>query len=228
MALEQAQTHIMGRKPLFDQAHVLNVLHDWVATHGSTPTIEQLAKALKVKSTRTAQRYLRLLEQEGSLERRGSRGVLLHRAPSHSEDTVAVPLVGTVAAGAMTVADQNIEAWIRLPKTMAKPAGGKLFLLRVRGNSMNLAMLGKEHIENGDLVLVRQQATPEAGKVVVATVDGEATLKRYVQGPGYGILKPESTEAHHQQGVVRPGFKINGVVQAILKRGVELLMADES
>ena len=213
----------MGRKPLFDQSHVLNVLHDWIVKHGEPPTIQELAKALKVKSTRTAVRYLRLLEEDGSLERRGSRGVLLHRVPNHTEDTVSVPLVGTIAAGALTVADQNIEAWIRLPKTMAKPAGGKLFLLRVRGNSMNLATLGKEQIENGDLVLVRQQATPEAGKVVVATVDGEATLKRYVQGPGYGILKPESTEKHHQQVVVTQGFKINGVVQAILKRGSELL-----
>lgn len=216
----------MGRKPMFDQSHVLSVLHQWVAEHGEPPTIEQLATVLKVKSTRTAVRYLRLLEEDGALERRGSRGVLLHRQPTRSEDTVSVPLVGTVAAGALSVADQNIEAWIRIPKTMARPAGGKLFLLRVRGNSMNLAKMGKEHIENGDLVLVRQQATPEVGKVVVATVDGEATLKRYVQGPGYGILKPESTEAHHQQVVVTAGFKINGVVQAILKRGAELLASD--
>lgn len=220
----------MGRNPLFDRAHVLGVLHNWVAEHGAPPTIQQLATALKVRSTRTAVRYLRMLEEDGSLERRGARGVLLHRAPTQpaQEETVAVPLVGTVAAGALAVADQNIEAWIRLPKTMAKPAGGKLFLLRVRGNSMNLAKLGKEHIENGDLVLVKQQATPEAGKVVVATVDGEATLKRYVEGPGYGILKPESTEKHHQQVVVRPGFKINGVVQAILKRGAELLRTEDA
>jgi repressor LexA len=217
----------MGRKPLFDRSHVLNVLHDWIVKHGAPPTIQELAKALKVKSTRTAVRYVRLLEEDGSLERRGSRGVLLHRIPNHQQETVSVPLVGTIAAGALAVADQNIEAWIRLPKTLAKPAGGKLFLLRVRGNSMNLAKLGKEQIENGDLVLVRQQATPEAGKVVVATVDGEATLKRYVQGPGYGILKPESTEKHHQQVVVTPGFRIQGVVQAILKRGSELLRTEE-
>ena len=217
----------MGRHPLFDRSHVLNVLHDWIVKHGEPPTIQELAKALTVKSTRTAVRYLKLLEEDGSLERRGSRGVLLHRIPNHHEETVSVPLVGTIAAGALAVADQNIEAWIRLPRTLAKPNGGKLFLLRVRGNSMNLATLGKERIENGDLVLVRQQATPEAGKIVVATVDGESTLKRYVQGQGYGILKPESTETHHQQVVVRPGFRVQGVVQAILKRGSELLTTEE-
>ncbi len=217
---------------MFDQAHVLSVLHDWIVKHGEPPTILELTKALKVKSTRTAVRYLKLLEDDGSLDRRGARGVLLHRVPPGANaakdmGTVSVPLIGTVAAGALAVADQNIEAWIRIPKTMARPAGGKLFLLRVRGNSMNLAKMGKEHIENGDLVLVRQQATPEAGKVVVATVDGEATLKRYVQGPGYGILKPESTEKHHQQVVVTADFKIQGVVQAILKRGAELLQTSE-
>ena len=213
---------------MLDRQHVLNVLHDWIVEHGAPPTIQELAKALEVKSTRTVVRYMQMLEADGALERRGARGVALHRAPTRSEQTISVPLVGTVAAGAMMVADQNIEAWIRIPKTMVRPAGGKLFLLRVRGNSMNLAKLGKEHIENGDLVLVKQQATPEPGQVVVATVDGEATLKRYVQGPGYGILKPESTETHHQQVVVRPGFKINGVVEAILKRGAELLSADEA
>jgi repressor LexA len=218
----------MGRTPLVDRAKVLRVLQDWIVAHGEPPTIRELARALKVKSTRTAVRYLRLLEEDGSLERRGSRGVLLHRVPTQQEETVSVPLVGVVAAGALAVADQNIEAWIRLPKTLAKPGGGKLFLLRVRGNSMNLATLGKERIENGDLVLVRQQATPEVGAIVVATVDGEATLKRYVQGPGYGILKPESTEKHHQQVVVKPGFRIQGVVQAILKRGSELLATEES
>ena len=218
----------MGRNPLFSRDHVLAVIHDWVVQRGASPTIQELAKALKVKSTRTAVRYLRLLEEDGSLERRGSRGVLLHRTPHLQEDTQSVPLVGTVAAGALAVAEQNIEAWIRIPKTLARPAGGKLFLLRVRGNSMNLAKLGKERIESGDLVLVRQQATPEAGKVVVATVDGEATLKRYLQGPGYGILKPESTEKHHQQIVVRPDFRIQGVVQAILKRGSEFLATDDN
>jgi repressor LexA len=217
----------MGRNPLFDRSHVLNVLHDWIVKHGEPPTIQKLAKALKVKSTRTAVRYLKLLEEDGSLERRGSRGVLLHRIPNHHEETVSVPLVGTIAAGALAAADQNIEAWIRLPRTLAKPNGGKLFLLRVRGNSMNLATLGKERIESGDLVLVRQQATPEVGKIVVATVDGEATLKRYLQGPGYGILKPESTEKHHQQIVVRSGFRVQGVVQAILKLGSELLTTEE-
>jgi repressor LexA len=217
----------MGRKPLFSRDHVLGVLHDWIVEHGTTPTIQELAKALKVKSTRTAVRYLRLLEEDGSLERRGARGVMLHRTPTRQDDTQSVPLVGTVAAGGLTVAEQNIEAWIRIPKTLARPAGGKLFLLRVRGNSMNLARLGKECIESGDLVLVRQQAAPEAGKVVVATVDGEATLKRYVQGPGYGILKPESTEKHHQQIVVRPDFRIQGVVLAILKRGSELLRTED-
>jgi repressor LexA len=215
--------HRMGRNPMFDRAHVLGILNDWIVKHGESPTIQELTKALDVKSTRTTVRYLQLLEEDGSISRRGSRGVVLHRRPGSREETIAVPLIGTVAAGALAVADQNIEAWIRLPKTMAKPKGGKLFLLRVRGNSMNLAKMGKEHIENGDLVLVKQQATPEAGKVVVATVDGEATLKRYVQGPGYGILKPESTEKQHQQVVVTADFRIQGVVQAILKRGAELL-----
>ena len=76
----------MGRKPMFDRAHVLGVLHDWIVEHGAPPTIQQMATVLKVKSTRTVVRYMQLLEEDGSLERRGSRGVLLHRVPNQSED----------------------------------------------------------------------------------------------------------------------------------------------
>ena len=117
----------------------------------------------------------------------------------------------------------------RVIEVMDHPNSTKLCRSRVDTGAGELELVvGVRNMRAGDLVLVKQQATPEPGQVVVATVDGEATLKRYVQGPGYGILKPESTETHHQQVVVRPGFKINGVVEAILKRGAELLSADEA
>lgn len=215
----------MGRKPLLDPANVLTTIQDWIVKHGQAPTNAELQRLLRVKSTRTVNRYLSLLEAEGAIARRGSRGVAIKGTPAqNSAETVSVPLLGSVAAGALTAAEQNVEAWIRIPKTMARPNGGQLFLLRVHGNSMDQARLGKQFIENGDLVLVKRQSKADSGAIVVANVDGEATLKKFVSGPGYAVLKPVSSDPTYQPIVVDEGFRIQGVAIGILKRGAETLL----
>ena len=88
---------------------------------------------------------------------------------------------------------------------------------------MNRATIAGERIEDGDLVLVRQQATADAGDVVVALIDGEATIKRLARGPGYYALKPESSNSTHGPIVVTEDFRIQGVVCRVLKKGSELL-----
>ncbi len=121
------------------------------------------------------------------------------------------------------VAEQNIEGWVRLPKDSVKPSSAKYFLLRVRGDSMNRAKVTGDRIEDGDLVLVRQQRTADPGEVVVALVDGEATIKRFAKGPGYSLLKPESSNEAHQSIIAGRDLIVQGVVSRVLKKGSELL-----
>jgi repressor LexA len=84
---------------------------------------------------------------------------------------------------------------------------------------MDMAEVGGERIEDGDLVLVRQQAAAEPGAIVVAHVDGEATVKRLARLPDYWVLKPESSQSHYHPILVGPGFSIQGVVTKVIKKG---------
>jgi repressor LexA len=88
---------------------------------------------------------------------------------------------------------------------------------------MNKARIGKELIENGDLALVRQRSTARPGDIVVALVDGEATVKRLAAGPGYYVLKPESTDPTHKPILVDRDFRVAGVVSRVFKKGSELV-----
>lgn len=170
-------------------------------------------------STRTVLRYLRWLEEEGDIERwSGARGLRPLRSDMSTVQTRAVPVVGQAPAGPLLLAEQNIDGWVQMPKKIAR-SGSEYFLLRVRGNSMNKAKVAGEKIEDGDLALVRQQATATDGDVVVALIDGEATIKRFAQASGYVVLKPDSTSAEHHPIVVDRGFHIQGIVVRVLKQG---------
>jgi repressor LexA len=165
-----------------------------------------------------------MLEAEGAIERRpGAPGVKLLKPRSEGAQTRAVPIAGRVPAGALMLAEENIEGWIRLPKVLASPASATFFLLHVRGTSMNKAAIAGGTIDDGDLILVRQQQVARTGDIIVGLVDGEATVKRLVTAPGYFILKPESKDKTHQRIVVERDFRVAGKVTHVLKKGSGLL-----
>jgi repressor LexA len=214
----------MGRRPLLSKEKVLVALQRWTAKNDRLPSVEELRRELGVASTRTVFRYLQMLQEDGAIERRpGAPGVKLLKPRSEGVQTRAVPIVGRVPAGAPMLAEENIEGWIRLPKALAKPASDKFFLLHVRGTSMNKAAVEGGSIDDGDLVLVRQQPMAKTGDIIVGLVDGEATVKRLVAAPGYFILKPDSKDNTHQQIIVKSDFRVLGKVTHVLKKGSHLL-----
>jgi len=104
----------MGRRPLLTKEKVLVALQRWTAKHDQQPSVEELRRELGVASTRTVFRYLQLLEEDGAIERRpGAPGVKLLKPRSEGAQTRAVPIVGRVPAGALMMAEENIEGWIR-------------------------------------------------------------------------------------------------------------------
>lgn len=214
----------MGRKKSINPAHVLQAIRDWVIHRGMPPTVEELRQALGAGSTSTIFRYLKELEDEGFIERwPGARGIKLLKGAEGPVKTRAVPIVGTVPAGPLMLAEENLEGWIRLPESGLTPSSSQFFLLRVKGDSMNRAEVQGGRIEDGDLVLVRQQQSADPGKVVVALIDGEATVKRLARGPNYYVLKPESTNKTHQPIVLDHDAMIQGVVCRVLKGGSSLM-----
>lgn len=214
----------MPRKRLATTEDVLEVLENWIARKGHPPTIKELQEELEVGSTRTVLRYLEELETEGLIRRwPGARGIQLLRRTDTGIATTRVPLVGEAPAGSLMLAEENLEGWIRMPQSVLRPPGSRFFLLRVRGDSMNRASVQERSIESGDLVLVRQEPVAESGQIVVVLVDGQATIKRLVEGPGYWILKPESTNSEHKPIVLTDDFRVQGLVVQVLKRGAVML-----
>lgn len=217
----------MPKDKLLSKVEILTAIRNLMMHKGMPPTIEELRRALGVGSTRTVLRYLEWLKEEGDIERwTGARGIRMLRDPGQGLTTRAVPMVGEVPAGPLMLAEENREGWLRLPLEMA-PASSEFFLLRVRGDSMNQAQVDEERIEGGDMVLVRQQATANQGEIVVALIDGEATIKRLAKGPNYCVLKPDSTNAIHRPILVDADFQVLGVVTRVIKRGSELIEMQE-
>lgn len=98
---------------------------------------------------------------------------------------VNVPIIGRVAAGEPILAEQNIEDYFPIPVEFMP--NNQAFILKVKGESMiNAGIL------DGDMVIVEQRATARNGEMVVALIEGGATVKTFYKEDGYIRLQPEN------------------------------------
>ena len=165
------------------QQQVLDVIAVSLAKAGCPPTLREISDSIGTKGTATAIAHLEALDRKGYINRRGgSRGIMLTNRPPSS---VLVPVVGTVRAGAPEPAVEDYQGHCSVDPSWLRGEG--CYFLRVKGDSMIDA-----HILDGDLALIRPQLTAENGEIVVATVDGEATLKRFYREAGHIRLQPEN------------------------------------
>ena len=134
-------------------------------------------------------RYLNAMEERGIIERIGQRDILTEKIRKIQGDIAKIPLLGKIACGEPIFADGNIRDYIHLPNYML--GRGTYYMLTAQGESMIEA-----GIDDGDLVLIRQQYTAENGQIIVALVDREeATLKRFYPEPRKRIVRlhPENS-----------------------------------
>jgi len=167
------------------QEKLLAYILDSIRTTGRPPTVREICRAFGFRSTGTARDHLRALEHKGHLKKhRGqSRGLVPQNWPKILRDQFPpMPILGRVPAGGPLLAEENIEGTLDLSGEFA---GEKVFALKVHGDSMIEAGI----CEN-DLVVVRAQTHAEPGEIVVALVDGEATVKRLARRGGKLWLQP--------------------------------------
>lgn len=184
-------------------------IRNWLVHYGRLPSVRELMGALRYKSPRSAAILIGRLIERGILRRRmegGLQFVEAKLAQFSGTQTVDVPLIGTVPCGSPIMAEENIEGFVSVSTSIAKP-GSKYFLLRASGDSMS-----KAGIDDGDMVLVRQQPIANTGDKVVALVDGEATLKEYRQKKGMIVLMPRSSNPRHRPIILTKDFQVQGVV----------------
>ena len=171
------------------QQRILAFIEQEIAQKGYPPSVREIGDAVGLKSTSTVHGHLRRLEARGMLRRDAMKPrameVCADTAPSHSAGIEMVPLVGNVAAGSPILAEEYIEDQIPLPEALL--GEGKHFVLKVHGDSMINA-----GIMDGDYVVVRQQNTANNGEIVVAMIEGSATVKRFYRENGHFRLQPEN------------------------------------
>ena len=164
------------------QQKVLEFIVGYLDDRGYPPTLRDIAGHLKVSGTLGVMKHLDALERKGFIRKHSgaSRGISLTGTATRS---VSLPIVGVVRAGSPQPAVEDIEGFFSIDHSQLK--SGATFFLRVKGDSMI-----NDAIREGDLALVRPQTTAENGNIVVATIDGEATLKRYYRLKDHICLRP--------------------------------------
>lgn len=171
--------------PLTDrQQQVLDCINRHIDRHGYPPTLREIAAALNITGTLGVLKHLRALEKKGVISKQNgsSRGLRVTSRPV----TGKLPIVGTVRAGALQPAIEDIQGEVNID---LEDARGGTFFLRVRGDSMIGAA-----ILDGDLALIKPQPDADNGDIVVALVGDEATLKRFFRENDRIRLQPENPE----------------------------------
>lgn len=191
------------RQPTATQARVLAAIQSRLGQGNPAPTYRELCKEFGWSSTGTVRDHLRALARKGYLELSGPRHRQV-RLRGESFTVSRVPVVGRIVAGVPVLSEENIDGHIPVPAEWT--VRGTYFALRVRGDSMTDA-----GIIEGDFVVVRQRQDADDGEIVVATLDGETTLKRLrregksttlvAENPRYRPIRVR-TEAALIQGVV--------------------------
>ncbi len=187
-----------------------------------SPTLKEINEILGKTSPRSAVLSLLRLEKSGLIKRLPGNEIQLSNevnSVSTSIDTVLVPLVGEVAAGMPILAEENIQATIQVSTAFARP-GSRYFLLRIVGDSMNLAEVNRTTISDRSIVLVRQQSFANDGDIVVALINDEATVKIFNPIKGAIILRPKSSNSIHKPIILTENCLIQGIVIAVLPNDI--------
>ncbi len=170
------------------------------------PSIREVGDAFGIRSTNGVRYYLTMLQKAGLLDRRAgvSRGI------KTAQSMAGIPILGRVAAGQPITAEQCYEGSIDTSEMFG--TSGELFALKVRGDSMIDA-----GILEGDYVVVRRRETANSGQMVVALVDGEATVKYY--RPLADRIELVPANENYQPIVVEPGtdFQVLGIVSGVIR-----------
>lgn len=183
----------------FRQQQVLTFIQERSVEQGYWPSIREIQQEFGFKSTNAVIGHLRALEKKGYLERqphqaRAFRLRLPETAPTGGAemiDVVEIPVLGNIAAGypdrvesAGQIDTLQIDSFTARQRRLRRT-----FAIRVRGESMINA-----GIQDGDTVVVEARE-PKDGDIVAALIDGETTLKRYIQQRGHlPYLKAENPD----------------------------------
>jgi repressor LexA len=182
------------------QQQILEVVDAHLVRHGYPPTVREIGEAVGLTSSSTVHAHLANLERLGHLRRDPTKpralGVIGREAAPEAAPAPAperagirmLPLLGRIAAGTPTLAEQVVEEEIAVPEMLT--ASGENFLLKIRGESMIDA-----GILDGDFVVIRRQSSCAEGEIVAALVDGEEATVKHLRHEGARVRLDPANQA---------------------------------
>jgi repressor LexA len=195
------------------QQRILDAIRAFTAERGYPPSVREIGERVGLSSSSTVQSHLKTLERRGLLKRDPTKPRAL--VPSDgvprngARSSVAhIPIVGKVAAGVPITAVENVEDTFALPAGFVRDPNA--FILRISGNSMVDAA-----ILDGDLVVVRPCVDAKNGEIVVAMLEGEATVKRFYREPTRVRLQPENQA---MEPIYADDVTLVGRVEAVIRK----------
>ena len=196
------------------QNEILFFIRDKIVERGYPPSIREIGEAFSIVSPNGVMCHLKALEKKGFIER--NKGVLNQKSaaraitiPGMRSSSAVFPMLGLVAAGpALEAVPQNEQ--VDLGELLA---GKDHFALRIKGQSMI-----DDHIDDGDIVIIRRQETAENGERVVAMIDGHATLKKFFRRKQQIVLEPSNINM--APIIVEPGQHVSlvGVLVGVVRK----------
>jgi repressor LexA len=216
----------MSPEPLTQrQRDILDFIQRESQKNGFSPTIREIGARMGIRSTNGVNDHLKALERKGYLKREAdkSRTLRLTRRPQDGPpvralvpqvQTLSIPLLGRVAAGEPILAEEQALGHVHVDSFFIGTTK-KVFALRVVGDSMV-----EDGIRDGDYLFVKKQPTANNGDIVVAMIEGEATVKRYYP-EGDRIRFQPANPAYKPIYVKKESFKevdIAGVVVGVYRR----------
>lgn len=186
---------------------IIEFAEQYYLENSSSPSVRTIADRFGI-GVSTAYRYLLEMDERGLITYDGKRigNDRIEKLNSNS-GVIRAAVVGSIACGIPNLAEENVEEYVSLPKSMF--GDGEFFILRANGESMIDA-----GIETGDLVVIRKQACAEDGQIVVALVEDEATLKRLYRDKGKVRLHPENRA---MDDIIVDDCIIQGVAVKVIK-----------
>ncbi len=188
-------------------------IDEYSAEYGKMPTIRQIEQQTGIPNS-TVSRYLRHMNEQGMISYAGRGQIKTKAVEKTVRSPKRTPIVGTIACGTPMLAEQNVEEYVKLPETWTGQSD--CFILHAHGDSMiNVG------IDDGDLVVIRQQPDAEPGQIIAARVGDEATLKRYRPLPEKNCVEliPENDSLSPQMiDLSEQDFSVQGIAVMVIKR----------
>lgn len=191
------------------QKQVYDYIVEYIDENGFSPTQQEIQEQFGFKSLGSVQDYIRYLKNAGYIKNdpNAVRGLVPLKTQTPDE-IIQIPLHGKVAAGRPIEAMESYDM-IEIPKYMIRH--GDHYALTVSGESMI-----EDGIMDGDIIIVKKQTHASNGETVIATLDNEATVKRYYK-------KQSTIELHPANSTMKPiiiengDFEIKGILVGLLR-----------